>query len=334
MSMMEGLLAAKILYGKSGGGGGGDIVIPSWSTLVKLTQSGNAKKYMSVGDVITSTYWIGTSVYPCPWLVMDFRDVELQNGKTYHDVPIIQMQYTTHENCVFDPAETNEATEATAQAGYYYVGNTSSTWQVLSLSAGDTIPYGDWTKVYKTEWNSVNAVRHGTNNWKLSWTRQYLNHAGTGWAEKQHELDVLPSNAANITGFMSYMPQDMLDILHPIKITTKQSNYMGGGTDTTYDTFWLASIAEMNMSNSNASTVDGEPWQYYKELFDSDTKIPTGTYDVMKHYAVNATTSAQYCWCRSAIVGYHGEWDVGSSGFVGGSGPNSASRLLPACAII
>lgn len=310
--------------------------LSTWASLFKLSRMGIANRYLKIGDVIKapSTYTVGANTYPCPWLVMDFRTVETEDGTAYQNVPIIQMQYTTHENCVFDPAETNEATEATAQAGYYYVGNTSSTWQVLSLSAGDTIPYGDWTKVYKTEWNSVNAVRYGTNNWKLSWARQYLNHAGTGWAEKQHELDVLPSNAANITGFMSYMPQDMLDILHPIKITTKQSNYMGGGTDTTYDTFWLASIAEMNMSNNNASTVDGEPWQYYKELFDSDTKVSTGTYDVMKRYAVNATTSAQYWLCRSAYVGYIGEWFVYSSGVVSYHGPYGAFRLLPACAII
>lgn len=309
--------------------------IDSWAALVEIAKSGKANTIMSVGDTITSTYTINGVDYANIWIVVDFRDVELQDGTKYSNVPIVQMQYTTHDNVIFDPAETTVATDETAQSGYFYIGNTDSTWQVLLLSAGDAVPYGDWTHVYKTLWNSVNPVRYGLNSWKLSWARQYLNHAGTGWAEKQHECDVLPNNAANVTGFMSYLPSDMVSVLHPIKVTTKQPNYMGGGTDETYDMFWLASISEMNMQNGNASPDDGEPWAYYKELFGRDTKVNTGTYDVMKRYAVNNTTAAQTWWCRSAYLGDMTEWGVNTSGSVGNYyTPYSSYRLLPACAII
>ena len=98
--------------------------------------------------------------------------------------------------------------------------------------------------------------------------------------------------------------------------------------------FWLLSISEMNMKNGNASPDDGEPLAYYKELSESETKKDTGTYSWMIRYAVNATTSAQTWWTRSAILGNVYEWNVVSSGYVSGNYPYYSCRLLPACAII
>lgn len=308
--------------------------IDSWEALVEIAKSGKANTIMSVGDTITSTYTVGANEYTNTWLVLGFREVELENGDKYPNVPIIGMQYTAHENVVFDAAETTEATEETAQAGFYYCGYDGTNYTMLNLSTGDAIPYSSYTKVYKTLWNSVNPIRYGLNNWKFSFARQYLNNSGTGWATPQHACDVLPNNAANITGFLSYLPSDMVNALHPIKITTKQSNYMGGGLDVTYDKFWLLSISEMNMENGNASPDDGEPLEYFKELSQSESKVATGTYSWMIRYAVNATTSAQTWWSRSAYLGGVDEWNVSSHGIVYGSYPSNSYRLLPACAII
>ena len=308
--------------------------IESWAALVEIAKSGKANTIMSVGDTITSTYTVGANEYTNTWLVLGFRDVELENGDEYENVPIIGMQYTTHENCVFDAKEETEATEETAQEGFYYCGYDGTNYTMLNLSTGDAIPYGSYTKVYKTLWNSASPIRYGLNNWKYSFARQYLNNSGTGWATPQHACDVLPANAASMTGFKSFMPADMIAALHPIKITTKQCNYMGSGLDTTYDMFWLLSISEMNMKNGNASPDDGEPLAYYKELSESETKKDTGTYSWMIRYAVNATTSAQHWWTRSANLGHMNEWNVYSSGYVHNSNPYLGYRLLPACALI
>lgn len=309
--------------------------IDSWAALVEIAKSGKANTIMSVGDTITSTYKVGANEYTNTWLVLGFRDVELENGDEYENVPIIGMQYTTHENVVFDPAETTEATEETAQAGFYYCGFDGTNYTMLNLSTGDAVPYSSYTKVYKTLWNSANPIRYGLNNWKFSFARQYLNNSGTGWATPQHACDVLPNNAASMTGFKSFMPADMISALHPIKIQTKQPTYMGSGLDTTYDMFWLLSISEMNMKNGNASPDDGEPLEYFKELSQSESKVDTGTYSWMIRYAVNATTSAQYWWTRSAFLGLMYEWLVNSSGNANnGYYPHYSFRLLPACAII
>ena len=309
--------------------------IDSWAALVEIAKSGKANTIMSVGDTITAVYTVGANEYTNTWLVLGFRDVELENGDEYENVPIIGMQYTTHENVVFDPAETTEATEETAQAGFYYCGwDGSSTYTMLNLSTGDEIPYSSYTKVYKTLWNSANPIRYGLNNWKFSFARQYLNNSGTGWATPQHACDVLPNNAASMTGFKSFMPADMISALHPIKIQTKQPTYMGSGLDTTYDMFWLLSVSEMNMENGNASPDDGEPLEYFKELSQSESKVNTGTYSWMIRYAVNATTSAQAWWARSAGLGNMNEWVVNSYGVVYNYIPSSGYRLLPACALI
>lgn len=271
-----------------------DIIPDTWEKMVQVSKTGRANEYFSVGDVINDTYTIGTTEYTCPWIVMDFRTVELEDGTTYDNVPIIAMEYTNHENVMFDAAETTEATEETATSGHYYYGYTAegNVYTALNLSVGDTIPYESYDKVYVTLWNSVNAIRYGTNSWKYSYIRQYMNNSGTGWWQPAHEYDVIPNGYENRLGFKSYISSDMLSVLHPIKIVTKESNYMGGGVDMTYDTFWLPSLSEMNIQNNNIATTDGEPWQYYKELLESDTKVASGTYAVLKRYAVNATTSA------------------------------------------
>lgn len=308
--------------------------IDSWAALVEISKSGKANTVMQVGDVIESTYTVGTSTYSCPWVVVAFRDVELEDGTSYENVPIIQMLYTGHENIVFDPEETTEATEEIAQEGYYYCGFDGTNYTMLGLAAGAAIPYGSYTKVYKSLWNSANAIRYGLNNWRFSWARQYLNHSGTGWAEPQHACDVLPSGAADKTGFMSYLPQDMVSALHPIKIKTRRANYMGGGYDETFDTFWLPATSEINIYNGNADPEDGEPWPYYKELLESEEKLPAATYAALKKYAVNALTSAQTWWLRSCLFGYNYEWVVLSSGNVYNYYPRDGYRLAPACAII
>jgi len=95
----------------------------------------------------------------------------------------------------------------------------------------------------------------------------------------------MPSGYDNKLGFESYISSDLVNAIHPIKITTKEPNYMGGGTDYTYDKFWMPSHHEMNLKNAtNISTVDGTPFQYYKELLESEETVASGTYEVLKKY--------------------------------------------------
>ena len=314
-----------------------NIVPDTWEKMVQVSKAGVARDFFNVGDVINDTYTIGTTEYANPWIVVDFQTVELQDGTTYDNVPILVMEYLNHEDVAFDAVEQIEATEETASAGHYYYGYAAegTVYTALNLNVGDLIPYSDYDKVFVTLWNSVNAIRYGTNCWALSYARQYLNNSGMGWWQATHECDVIPNGYESRLGFKSYISPEMAASLHPIKITTKRSNYIGGAVDTTYDTFWLPSLNEMNIyNNSWIATVDGSPWQYYKELLENEEKVPNGTYAVLKKYSVNATTTVQHYWVRSASLTKGGECCVFSSGFVNYSYPSYQYRLSPACAVI
>lgn len=310
--------------------------IDSWDAAFTLGRSGRADKIFNIGDQLIGKYTVNGTEYECPWDVVGFRDVIAQvNGidVPYKNVPIIQMHYSTHENIAFDAAEMVEATETTAQEGVYYIGNTDTTWTELHLTTGATIPYSDYAHVYKTPYNSPNAVRYGNSSWPLSYARQYLNNSGDGWAQPTHEYDVLPNNAATQNGFLTYLEADMVANLKPIKIATKAANYRGGALEVSYDKMFPLSVSEMNMSSSAASADDGDPLAYYKELLESEQKVPTGTYAALIKYAINAKTSAQYVRLRSAGLGSYYVWIVLASGSVYYGTPGSSYRLAPACAL-
>jgi len=309
--------------------------ISSWEALFEISRSGGADKILSVGDQLIGTYKIDdTHEYSCPWDVIDFRDVTAKvNGVEveYKNVPLIQMHYTGHENQPYDPAELTEATETTAQSDVFYCGFDGTNYTMLSLAAGSTIPYGDYTKVYKTPYNSVNAIRYGNSDWALSWLRQYLNNSGTGWAQKTHDYDVLPNDAENIKGFLTYLDAGLVDNLHPVKVLTKQSNWAGNQLLETWDKLFPLAVAEMNMSHGAVSTEEGEPTAFYKALLESETKKPTGTYPALIKYAVNANTSAQTVRLRSSSLGYAYVWFVSRSGYVTYDNPMNGYRVAPAC---
>ena len=323
----------------------------TWNALVNIGQSGNADSVLGIGDIITDTYTVDNDhVYDNIWVVVDFRDViAYVNGiwVTYKNAPILQMLYTTHESIAFDPREREVATEATALANTYYVGtNDNDTFTMIAYNEGDTINYAAYTYIYHSTWNSTYPAHYGANAWALSFARQYLNNEGTSYAVKQHTYDVLPGTISK--GFKSLVSSDMINALHPIKVTTVRPSYMSGvdvsGTDDTYDTttntdvtkdmFWLLSVADLNVYHSNASANDGTPMAYYKELLGvnasrTDGKQPQGTYAQLIKYAINAKTTAQYQWLRSANLGNNNEWNVNTSGNVNNNNPNNTNRFAP-----
>lgn len=313
------------------------VPLDSWAGLVKLSRTGKANEYLEVGGVINGTYTVDGVTYDYPWIVMDFRDVELEDGSKYKNVPIIQAQYPGHEKVIFDEKEYYEATEITALPNWCYVAIDNKKPVILDLSVGSIIPYSEHEKIYKTEWNSINAVVVGENNWARSYCRQYMNNTGIGWARKTHETDILPSNAETKIGMLSYLPENMTEVLHPIKIKTKASNYMGNNINITYDKFWLASLSEMNFfSKTYISSDDGSPWDYYKDITNSETSINISkNNEYMKRYSVNFRDVPQAWWVRSTVLISYGQMYIDEQGSTNVfNTPNLENAVLPCCAII
>ena len=103
----------------------------------------------------------------------------------------------------------------------------------------------------------------------------------------------------------------------PIKVVTVANNADGNAEDITYDRVFLASLEQMYCVPQFAAK-EGEYWEYYKRLLGRTTPAPTSqTYARLIKYALNAPTSAQACFRRSAHRHYASlVWFVYTSGGV------------------
>lgn len=312
----------------------GGFDLTTWAGLGELAASGYAPYMLEVGGIINGTYTLTNgTVYDYPWIIVDFQDVELENGTVRKNVPILQAQYLGHESICFDDQEIKVATEETAQKEFYYIGYTSSTFTLLDLNTDDAIPYDSYTTIYKTLWQSVYPVRYGNSVWSLSYLRQYLNNSGSGFWAAQHSCDTANSNLISWNGFLTYMPSEMISEILPIKRTTTRPQYMGSIMDITYDKFWIASYREMNFDNSSYAN-DGEPFAYYKQILESDTLIgDTGTYPAMIRYRCDATSSANQWWTRSADKTYYPVGVFTATGYTHYATPYGTYYVLPCCAL-
>jgi hypothetical protein len=190
----------------------------------------------------------------------------------------------------------------------------------------------------KTEhMNHSGRIRYGSNRWKTSNLRQHLNSTD-GTFTPQTEFDRSCAYSAT-SGFMSCFPEDFLSVLAPVTITTAAAPADGDNViDTTVDTFFLPSLEEHYCKpyDSVASGNEGSAWQYWQEVSQASSPLALyGAYPQFKTYAINAHTSAQTVWLRSAYRGgAHGVFCVTSSGTVGYDLAYTGYRCAPACVIL
>lgn len=272
--------------------------------------------------------------YDVPVDIVSVQDVEDEDGKT-HRAAIIQWHYTTPFTIQFDASEGVPATEANAEDGMYYYGKTGSNYTLLSLSAGDPIPYSDYDSVVK---NSIldttyNIFNHGYDRYRDSAWRQFLNsESGVGeWWVATHVGDNAPSQLNSRAGFLSGFSAEDLALMKPCKITCYTNGVTDGSViDTMYDRWWLASGTEMYGSvNAN----EGTYFPYWKEATDL-TSPGNGANTGRIAYGLANHSSAQRHWLRSAVRGFSCfPWGVNTSGDLNGYGAGGACAALPCCAI-
>lgn len=93
----------------------------SYADIANIVKSGLAQEFFEIGDQIVTKFTKGTTEYDCPWDVVAFRDVELEDGSTVHGM-VIQMHYASLDGVQFDQ---NEAfyvvTDSPLVAGTYYI---------------------------------------------------------------------------------------------------------------------------------------------------------------------------------------------------------------------
>lgn len=312
----------------------------SWLQVQADVRAGKAKQRYAIGDELIGTYVYNGQTFDCPWVVLDNdRECEWEDG-TKHPGLWIGMKYCTPEDIQFDAKEGVEATEATAQDGVYYCGVDGSTYTMLNLAAGATIPYANYDSVLKGAINHKDVYQYGYNRWRDSGQRQWLNSAaGVGeWWESTHLGDTAPSQLGSRPGFMAGLGSDFLSAVTPVKIKTSCNTVTdGGATDTTVDRFFLQSLEEV-YGSPQIPDIEGPYFPYWKIITGLDEPTngsSSNTNPARKIPRLNSPTgSAAYVRLRSAYRGsaYYA-WCVVSSGYLNGAYAHLSYAALPACVI-
>lgn len=300
-------------------------------TLAKLKFAADV---VAIGDEFTTTYTYNGTEYEFPWIVVDIKDVEFEDGSTGQGV-FLESKYATIESLQFDNAHQEAATEETAIDGLYYIGRTENTYTLLDLKAGETIPYSDYTYIYHDAIrdSSLNIYRYGHNRVSASALRQWLNSdadKGMWWQAPQIGY-CKPSSANDVKGFMAGLPKDFIDCVAKIKRTYYTNSVTDGSViDVLYDYFFESTITELyGTANDN----EGTRWEYYKEVTGL-TSPSNGENTGRTKYALNAKTSPVYCWAFSAYRGSsHSAWYRDTAGQLSYYGALTGYRAVPACVI-
>lgn len=180
--------------------------------------------------------------------------------------------------------------------------------------------------------NHWHRIALGDSRWIYSNIRQYLNATGAAgaWWTKQKKWDVKPAQADTLPGLLSGYDANVIQYFKPIKVVTVAPNIDGNTEDVTYDRVFLSSLEQM-YAVPQFSGKEGDYWEYYKRLLGRTTPAPTSaTYPRYIKYALNATTSAQSWWRRSAYRGSgYDAWIVDSSGNLNTRGATYSIRCAP-----
>lgn len=177
--------------------------------------------------------------------------------------------------------------------------------------------------------NSIQRVSFGSNNYAQSNIRQYLNSdavAGSVW-KSSNKFDQPPSWNASQPGFLTKLPDEFLEIVHPVTIaqdtnTVFEVDYTKSSSYTLKDKFWLPSRFQIYGSKESAELNEIQ-WDYYK-----------GSADIDKIMFDNGGT-ARHQWLRSPYVGnaYNVRFVIASTGALSTSSAYYSHAVAPACEI-
>lgn len=177
--------------------------------------------------------------------------------------------------------------------------------------------------------NHSHRIRYGSNNWKESAVRQWLNSAAPAneWWHPQTIFDRPPSYA-NQPGFLAGFDDDFINAVGLVDVitarnTVSEADGTTGGSYTTRDKFFLPSMVEVGLGN-NDSVAEGSVMEYFNGATDTD-RIK---------YDIAAPTTARYWWLRSPHPwGGNFVRRVAPSGALNNSNADNGNAVAAACVI-
>lgn len=206
----------------------------------------------------------------------------------------------------------------------------------LGETWGEDVGYG--------KLNYPESCYYGDNTWATSDLRQWLNGEGADWWTKQTRYNRKPNVATRIQGYLTGLDEGLKSHIKFVKNTTIGNNLKYPNQEfVTYDRAFLHSFNQSNITTDYSSQFDneGEAWEYYKKLAEGADNLNAqkmfkvwNTYPILIRYAINATTTAQYVFSRSASLGYaYLVRHVDPSGYCHTTHALIGDRCLPACLI-
>ncbi len=298
------------------------------------------------GDATPAHDVDGHPIWNDPMVCTNVEMVEDADGGQ-HIAAIYMRKYATVNKIPFDAPNQEEATEETAQEGITYYGLTkgstspsTSNVTVLTLAAGDAIPYATYEKVFKNAYNdsTKNIIVNGHNRYQTSAYRQYLcadKSVGAGlWWSRQHVGQVHPGADYMLHPYQAGCSAALLAAIKPVKRTVVANTKVdGGGTYQVCDPFWLPAHVEMF---GKTDTTEGSTQEEYWHAVSGDpSKTPsTSSWTPRKQYDVKDKTTAVTVRLRSVNVStsYH-VYNVYASGIINNYTSRYAFASVPACAI-
>ena len=181
-------------------------------------------------------------------------------------------------------------------------------------------------------------MRAGSNRWKNSAVRQWLNSRGSNWFTPQEDFDLPPSHAGK-RGFMTGFDETFLRAVRPIRLTTATDTL--GTVDVTYDRFFLPSVQEMNVTPQVADA-EGGYLAFWREAEGAGDYVGTGSGNSFECLRVKdiKTDAARGLLLRSANVNNdYALRRLMSTGYVAAPASNAAyyaeaaGYVSPLCAL-
>lgn len=150
--------------------------------------------------------------------------------------------------------------------------------------------------------NSIQEMAYGWNRWKTSALRQYLNSSKPKgqWWKAQDQWDICPDQLASKDGFLCGMPEEMLNSLKKVKISTFANTVNDGGAeDITYDYVTISSLQQMFFEPKKSG--EGNAHTYWKRRSGITTPCKMNTsYPNMLEYSISDKTTSTGVRIRSA----------------------------------
>ena len=180
--------------------------------------------------------------------------------------------------------------------------------------------------------NSVQEMAYGLNRWKTSALRQYLNSnkpKGQWWTP-QDQWDICPDELANKDGFLCGLPEQMLNSLKKVKVSTFTNTVNDEGVeDITYDYVTIPSLEQMYSKPQIEG--EGKPHTYWKRRSGLTNPCQYGKpYPNMISYSIENHTSPIAIRIRSAYRDQENTtWSINTIGSVGINYVTNAGTFSP-----